>query len=295
MFILIPIGIFFVLMMFPYARFCIFHPRLSVPSAIKDAWAYLRYKRYNECKEFGKIVLFTAADSQAFGSGKTLSMVRWVTNVYNEFNGKLVWDDETKQFVKQRIIVISNVVMNSIPYIPFRGKDQFINIDKLDHTEHDVILFVIDEAGMEFNSRKYKENLPTDFLVRLLQVRHNKVSFVMTSQRFLFVDKVLRNTTEIVTTCKKKWRIVRLQQFDAYDLENCNNPSMIVPLSTRFYFATDKLYHAYDTTYNVEKLKEQLEEGDLMDTKEILERIGDNTNPQAATPHIRKRYRRKTS
>lgn len=295
MYILIPIGIFFVLMMFPYARYCIFHPTQSVPSAIKDAWAYLYYKRYNECKEFGKIVLFTAADSQAFGSGKTLSMVRWVTNVYHEYNGKMVWDDDQKIFVKQRIIVISNVVMNNIPYIPFRGKDQFVNIDKLDHTEHDVILFVIDEAGMEFNSRKYKENLPTDFLVRLLQVRHNKVSFVMTSQRFLFVDKVLRNTTEIVTTCKKKWRIVRLQQFDAYDLENCNNPAMIVPLSTRFYFATDKLYNAYDTTYNVQKLKEQLEEGDLMDTKEILDRIGDNASPQAATPHIRKRYRRKPS
>ena len=145
--ILIPIGIVFLLMMFPYVRFAVMHPRLSVPNLIKDGWAYLRFKRYNECKDFGKIVLFTAADSQAFGSGKTLSMVRWVRSVYHEYNGKDVWDDEKKEFVKQRIIVISNVVFSDIPYIPFRGKDQFINIDKLDHTEHDIILFVIDEPA----------------------------------------------------------------------------------------------------------------------------------------------------
>lgn len=293
--ILIPIGIVFILIMFPYLRYGVLHPSKSVPGLIKDAWAYFRYKKYNECREYGKIVLYTASDSQAFGSGKTLSMVRYIRNVYNTYNNKEVWDEESRSFVPQHVIVISNIVLSDIPYIPFRGKDQFINIDKLDHTEHDIILFVIDEAGMEFNSRKYKDNLPTDFLVRLLQVRHNKVSFVMTSQRFLFVDKVLRNTCEIVTTCKKKWRIVRLQQFDAYDLENCNNPQMITPISTRFYFASDKLFKAYDTTYNVEKLKDQLQEGDLMDTKEILERIGDTSNPQAATPHIKKRYRRRPS
>ena len=291
--ILIPIGIVFILMMFPYLRYGVLHPHLSIPNILKDCWGYIRLKKYNECKEYGKIVMFTAADSQAFGSGKTLSMVRWVRSVYHQYNNREVWDDEKKEFVKQRIIVISNIQFNDIPCIPFRGKDQFVNLDRLEHNSTDIILFVIDEAGMEFNSRQYKDNLPTDFLVRLLQVRHNKVSFVMTSQRFLFVDKVLRNTTEVVTTCKKKWRIVRLQQFDAYDMENCGNANMIRPFATKFYFATDNLFNAYDTTYNVEKLKQQLTDGELLETKEILDRIGDNNDPVNATPHIRARYRRR--
>ena len=101
----------------------------------------------------------------------------------------------------------------------------------------------------------------------------------MTSQRFTFVDKVLRQICGVVTTCKKKWRIVRLQDFDAYMLENAQNPELIQPISTRYYIATDRLFNSYDTTYNVEKLKYQLESGDLLNTEEILAKIGDSGNP----------------
>lgn len=288
------LGVFFLLVYFPYFRYGLFHPNISIPNGIKDIYNYFHYKKYNICNEFGRIYMFTASDSQAFGSGKTLSLVRWLRSIYNKYNNVDVWSNDKNCFVKQHILIISNVVLKDIPYIPFIGKSQFVEIDKLPHEEQDVIIFVIDEAGMEFNSRKYKENLPTDFLVRLLQVRHNKVAFAMTSQRFGFVDKVLRSTCEIVTTCKKKWRIVRLQDFDAYNLENCSNPEMIRPLQTRYYFATNKLYNAYDTTYNVTKLKEQLNEGEILQTQEILMQIGDTGgNPENARASFRGKYRRK--
>lgn len=290
--ILLWIAIFIVILMFPFLRFCVFHPVSSGRWAVHDIWDYFRHKRQNECKAYGQVFMFSASDSQAFGSGKTLSMVRWVRQMYHQFNGLQVWDEEKKTFMIQRIIVISNVVFNDIPYIPFRGREQFVNLDMLPHTEHDILLFVIDEAGMEFNSRNYKENLPSDFLVRLLQVRHNKVALCMTSQRFNFVDKVLRQICGVVTTCKKRWRIVRLQDYDAYMLENAQNPELIQPISTRYYIATDKLFASYDTTYNVEKLKYQLESGDLLNTEEILAKIGDSGNPEIAKPRWRKRYRR---
>lgn len=263
---IVAVGVLFVLTLFPYFRFGLFHPVTTIKNAVRDGFLWIKHKEYNVCNEYGRIFMFTAADSQAFGSGKTLSLVHWLRQIYQRYNNVDVWDKETNSFVKQHIIIVSNVVLNDIPFIPFIGKSQFIELDKIEHTEHDVIIFVIDEAGMEFNSRNYKDNLSTDFLRRLLQVRHHKICFAMTSQRFTFTDKVLRSTCEIVTTCKKKWRIVRLQDFDAYDLENISNPLMLRPISTRFYFATDRLYNAYDTTYNVEKLKEQLEEGDLLDT-----------------------------
>ena len=236
--------------------------------------------------------MYTASGSQAFGSGKTLSMVRWLRQTYRRYNDVDVWDEETKSFVKQRIIIISNIELKDVPTIPFRGKDQFINIDKLEHTEHDIVIFVIDEAGMVFNSRQYKDNLPPVFLTRLLQVRHNKIAFCMTSQRFGMTDKILRQTCETVTTCKKIWRIVRLQEYDAYALENCSNPQMIVPYSTRYYFATNSLYNSYDTTYNVEQLMDEYNGGELLSTSEILEKVGDSgENPELVQNRLRRAYR----
>lgn len=290
--IFILIGLIIAFVMFPQFRYMIIHPIVTITYGFKDIKDRIVHKRVNECKEFGKVVMFTASGSKAFGSGKTLSMVRWVRWLYKRYNGLKVWDDELQQFVNQRVIIISNVELLDIPYIPFRGRDQFVNIDKLEHTKHDVLCFVIDEAGMEFNSRNYKENLPTDFLVRLLQVRHNKVLFVMTAQRFGFVDKVLRSICGVVTTCKIWWRIVRLQDFDAYALENSQTPELIQPLSTRYYFAKDDLFNAYDTTYNVQKLKDQLKDGELLETTEILNKIGDSgSNPEVARPRWRKKYR----
>lgn len=283
--------ILFLLILFPYFRYALFHPISCIKHGISDLWHYFKFKEYNECREYGHIKMFTAADAQAFGSGKTLSMVRYIRQVYNQYNEKDVWDEEQKEFVKQHIIIISNLELKDIPYIPFRGKDQFINLDRLDHNSKDVILFVLDEAGMVFNSREYKTNMPTDFLTRLLQVRHNKVGFVMTAQRFGFVDKILRQTTEIVTTCKKKWRIVRLQDYDAYALENCPNPNMIVPYRTRWYLSTNNLYNSYDTTYNVEALKEQYFSGDILSTEEILQNIGDNVSPEIVRNRMRRRFR----
>ena len=281
------------LMFFPRFRFALKHPLICCRGAFNDAYDYVKHKRKNECKEIGKVFLFTASGSKAFGSGKTLSMVRYVTLLYKRYNNLDVWDEDTKTFVKQRVIVISNIELYSIPYIPFVGREQFVNLDKLGYTNHDVVLFCIDEAGMEFNSRSYKDNLPTDFLCRLLQVRHNRCSVILSAQRASFIDKVLRQICGVVTTCDMKWRIVRLQDYDAYALENLPNPEMLQPLNTRYYFATDELFNSYDTTYNVSKLKNQLETGDLLDTEEILQRIGDNTSTVVATPKLRQRFRKR--
>lgn len=282
-----------VLAFFPYVRYYIFHLHITLPVTIKDIYYYVRHKKYNECKEIGKVFMFTAADSQAFGSGKTLSMVQWLRFVYKRYNNLDVWDEETKKFVKQKIIIISNVELSGIPYIPFIGRSQFVEIDKLPYSDHDIVIFCIDEAGMEFNSRQYRDNLPTSFLQRLLQCRHNRVSFVLTSQRFAFTDKVIRSICGTVTTCKKIWRIVRLQDFDAYTLENCSNPEMVMPICTRWYFADDKLYNSYDTTYNVQKLKEELEAGQLLNTEEIIQRIGESGNtPEVVRSKFRRRFRK---
>lgn len=286
------LGFIFCFAVFPFFRYFCVHPITCIHGAYVDIWDYLKKKKKNLCPYYGQVYMFVASGSKAFGSGKTLSMVEWIRQVYFRYNGLTVYDEEKQEFTTQHVIVISNVVLNDIPYIPFKGRDQFVNIDKLDHSSMDIVIFAIDEAGAEFNSRNYKDNLPTDFLVRLLQVRHNKVAFCMTAQRFQFVDKLLRNVTGVVTTCKKRWRIVRLQEFDAFSLENAVNPEMIQPTCTRFYYAKDSLYKSYDTMYNVEKLKNQLEEGDLLNTSEILENIKSEGDINNVRNRLRRAYRK---
>lgn len=281
----------FVVFINPFARYFVLHPVKCFKNGAIDLYNHFAHKVKNVCPYYGQIYMFVAEGTKAFGSGKTLSMVEFIRFVYNTYNGLQVWDDETNSFVIQHIIIVSNVQLMDIPYIPFIGKDQFINIDKIPHEKQDVILFCIDEAGSEFNSRQYKDNLPTDFLVRLLQIRHNRCGFLMTSQRFTFTDKLLRNVTGVVMTCRKMWRIVRLQYFDGYTLENCSNPELVRPFKTRFYFADDKLFSAYDTLYNVEKLKNQLSDGDLLDTEEILARIKQDDNLQIVKPRIKRKYK----
>lgn len=292
MFLILFIVFIIFCLIYPFLRYILFHPISCGKLFFKETKDKIIHKRSNECKEYGKVFMFTASGTKAFGSGKTLSMVRWVTMLFNKYNGLPVWDDDKQEFVTQRVIIISNVELKKIPYIKFIGREQFVNIDKLEHTEHDIIVYCIDEAGMEFNSRQYKDNFSVDFLQRLLQVRHNKAILCLTCQRWTFCDKVLRQICSTVTTCKMWWRIVRLQEFDAFAMENLPNPAMLEPISTKFYLATDDLFNSYDTTYNVEILKKQLAEGDLLDTTEILERIGSYTDPTLSENRTKKRYRR---
>lgn len=292
MFIILIIVSFFVLLAFPFARYFVLHPVTCVKGACVDIYTYFHHKKANICPYYGQIYMFVGSGSKAFGSGKTLSMIDWLRTVYHKYNGLKVWDEEKQEFVTQHIIIISNIELKDIPYIPFMGKSQFIDIDKIEKGNMDVVLFAIDEASTEFNSRSYQTNFSTDFLCRLLQVRKNRCGLILTAQRFQFTDKLLRNVTGVVTTCMKKWRIVRLQEYDAFSLENAQNPAMIQPITTRFYYATDKLYNSYDTTYTVEKLKDQLSSGDLLTTNEYLANIRSDGNIDNVKNRWRRAYRR---
>lgn len=277
----------------PTWRFIILHPFTAIVWGCKDLYDYIAHKRYNECREYGKIKMYSAEDSQAFGCGKSLSMARYCGVLDKQYNGKMVWDSESNKFVEQHLIFVSNLELKNVTYyVPFTSKAQFRDIEKLGASEHDIVFFVLDEAGIVFNSRQYKDNIPTEFLTRLLQIRHNKVGFIMNAQRFQMVDKVLRETCSVVTTCRKFWRCVVLRTYDAYSLENADNPTLLQPLSTRVWFAKNEDFESYDTNYNVGTLNAELENGEIMTTAEILANRGDSGDINRVTK-IKRRYRGK--
>ena len=208
----------FLFVFLPFIPFFIFHLPIIIRYVFIDSFNYLKFKRYNEFKGYGNIYLFSASGSQVFGSGKTASLVNSVFHIYKKYNGKLVYDKDKKEFVKQNIRVISNIELYGVEYIPFTSVNQFVDIDKYGFGSMDITLFCLDESGAIFNSREYKNNISTEMLNRLVQSRKNKCCLFMTSQRFNFTDKLLRDITCVVYECKKKWRFISNVAYNPLDL-----------------------------------------------------------------------------
>ena len=85
---------------------------------------------------------------------------------------------------------------------------------------------------------------------------------------------MIRQITSEVWEAYKVWRIVRLQTFDAYDMENCTNLQLLKAIATSFWFVKDSDYEAYDTSAIVERLKKKNENHEMLTGREVLEAQG---------------------
>lgn len=258
----------------------------------RDIRLYYKHKEFNRCKEWGMIRLNCATSSQVFGCGKTLLLVIRALKVYKKYNDKLVWNDKEKKFVKQKIHIISNVELYGVPYVKFTGVNQLIDIQDFGYGEDDITIFLLDESGAIFNSRQYRDNISTEFLTRLLQSRKHKVALYMTSQRFQFTDKILREVCSTVTTCRKWWRVVVSKNYDAYEVENAVNTSLVRPRSVNYSFIFDSDYHSYNSYQLVENLRKDYKPGMYLDTAEILETYGTSAPDLRLVNHPSKKARR---
>lgn len=268
----------------PFGRYYLSHLYTCLKYSFNDIYDYFKHKKYNEFKGYGKIITYIANNNQAFGCGKTLTMVHEVIDIYNRYNDKFVYDYEKNIFVKQKVRIFSNVDLLTVPYIYFSGITQFskleeyyqkpTNIYNEPFGSHDIIIFAVDELGHVFNSRDFKENFSPETLTRMLQVRKHRVLWIGTSQRWGFIDKIIRETTTNVITCKKWWRLVLLQTFNAYDVEHAINTDMLKPIKQLIWFATDKDFNSYDTKQMVASLDKQVREGYFIQTEDIIKASG---------------------
>lgn len=120
MVLLILIGLALVLAFCPTIRCVFFHPVKLVRYGVTDLYAYIKYRRWNECKT-GELVAYVGL----FGKGKTLSAVHKVVSMYKQYDGKPVWDKDRAMWVEQRVKVLSNVAL-SIPYDDFVSLQQVV-------------------------------------------------------------------------------------------------------------------------------------------------------------------------
>lgn len=275
--------IIFLFVMCPLIPFLITKLPLIIYYGCLDIYKYFKYKRWNECKMYGQIITYNGL----FGTGKTLSVTRFVVNLFNRYNGKMVYNFEIGEWVEQKIHIVSNYQLNGIPYTPLIAESQLINIDQ---DEQDITIFVLDEIGAIFNNRDYK-NFTPDVLTSMLQCRKRKALFLGTAQRFQMQDKNFRTTMEKANQCKKTWRIVKLSCFDAYQLENCSNPLMLKPLSVKYWFVKDSNFDSYDTSEMVGKLIKDAEDGKMLSSAEIALR-NDSTQDINLASARRRKYKK---
>lgn len=84
------------------------------------------------------------------------------------------------------------------------------------------------------------------------------------------VDALLRQVTHKVFACEKKWRFQFLKEYDAWELEQAQDPGNIPAVSITSWFIRNSDFDAYDTYECVEKLKKDIEEDNLISEEEIL-------------------------
>lgn len=260
----------FVLVNFPTVRCAALHPFAVLSNGAKDLYHYIAHKQADICPT-GELVAFVGL----FGRGKTLSAVHKVVSMYHRYNGKRVWCPRRKKFVAQRVKVLSNVALN-IPYEDFKSLEQIVLCAERNEAYDDandvltVTLVLGDEFSVQMNSRSFKTNIDPLFLNTLLTCRHYHISLYYTSQRFGHVDALLRQVTSYVVDCRKLWRFQRQDYYDAWELENAANTTLLTPMSRGCWFVTNNDYNAYNTLACVGNLKKSMQEGDMMTEEQIL-------------------------
>lgn len=263
--------VFFLLYIFPMLRCIALHPVSSLGYFVIDVFFYMLHRTMNLCP-YGYIRAYTGL----FGQGKTLSAVHFCVGLYNRYNDKKVWCSRRKKFVVQKVHIISNVELKSVPYERFVSLKQLVyiaeNVQELDN-HNDTLTVTIalgDELSVQLNSRSFKNNVDALFLNTLLTCRHYHMGLIYTAQRFGQVDALLRQVTSVVIECSKLLRFQSQAFYNAWDLENAGTPTMVKPLRRSCWFVRNRDYKAYDTFATVGNLSKACATGDMLTSQEIL-------------------------
>lgn len=256
---------------FPHLKILIFSPLFSIWYFLFDLATYIAHCDWRICP-VGEMVCYQGL----FGKGKTLSAVARVVSLYNRYNDKKVYDLAQGKFVTQKVYILSNVSISVAGYKPLTSLAEICSLADcskdldIENAERSVYLILIDEASVQLNSRSFKSNISADFLNTLLTSRHYNMSIFYTSQKFSLTDKLFRDVTQTVIDCRKLWRLMGQYVYDAAELENSMNPSLVLPLRKTGFFATNYYYNVYNTFAVVDNLKKSTKAGDMLSESEVL-------------------------
>lgn len=274
--------VIFIILFIPFVRFALMNLHNITFYAPVDVYNYFKYKKYNNCPNFGYIKVFCGY----FGSGKSLSAVDEVIRIYKHYNGLKVWNDELHAFIEQKITIISNLKLYGVPYYEFISEQQFIDYEA---APSEVVLFLVDEIGTVWNNRDFK-NFNPDVFNNIVQSRKRKMAIYGTLPVFQGTDINIRRYTDSVVYCKKDWRFIKHLYFRSQDLENCTNIELIEPTSVRYRFVKDLMYKQYNTYDLIDKLKKDMRDGRLLTFNELNAVNSDGDFKQA---RLKRKFRKR--
>lgn len=247
----------------------------------KDFYYYIKYKKWSDFNYWG-LHLFLGK----FGSGKTISAVRYAYNICKNHKGVTVLTNLTLTNFPKDTTIIKLVNSNQIKELPNNS------------------IVLIDEIGTIFNSRDFassKKSVPKPVYQIILQCRHRRIIMIGTVQRWNLLDKQLRDIADTVTECRSFFgdpfsRYTTCANYDAYEYDKWfNNP--LIPRTLRRYYGyiqTDKLRSKYDT---IEMVEGMLDAEYIPDEQIIQNREGTSFSPaefesKSAKKSIRKALKR---
>lgn len=283
----------------PEVRYTVFHFPTVFYNACVDLYKYVRFKRWNELLDYGRMDIYIADEKQPFGSGKTLNMVRSALATYKAYNNVEIFDFSKFEWVTQHVHIYSNLKLLDVPYVPLTSTQQMIDIAEgrgvPDDGNRHVYLFLFDELGRVFNNREWKTNINSDFLSALLQQRKHRIIVKGTVQDFSLFDATMRKISSKVFSCSKKWRFLTLREYYAKDIERAGfNTDLISVRSLMVNFATDKLYNSYDTNEVVGEIAKEIQQGMRLSNEEVLNSSGSSGDLNTLT-RIHKRFKRRVT
>ena len=214
----------------------LFHLPLTFFYVGKDFIKYIRTGEYKKFQGFG-IKIYCSSNS-AFGSGKTVSGVK-----------------ETYEICKQypEVSVLTNLKLMNFPeHTKITKLVDYQQI--LDAPDYTIIL--IDEIQGLLSNRDFMKghSLDKEVFLNLCQVRHRHIKLIATAQRFMQIDKQLREITTDVVTCKGYFgypftRTINQTVYDAREYAlACESPLLpLTPLRMDMFVQTDFLRSLYDT------------------------------------------------
>ena len=275
-----------------FLRVTSLHPFSTLYYTFRDSILYILYKRKN-ILVCGHLDCYCAD----FGGGKTLSMSHYIYKLFKRYDNKRFYDPQCKCWIQQRLVVLSNFVVFGVRSVHLSTLQDVVAFSQKqkdydsEHGTRTCLLVAIDEASCQLNSRNFKSNIDPLFLNTLITCRHYNINFIYSSQSFFLTDKLLRDVTQRVIHCKKVWRVMLLNYYNAHVVENAGNIETLKPIVRRGWFIRDVDFSRYDTLSCVDNLTK---DDSFLSYDEILSNLGGASGDSESLDTYRKRrFRRK--
>ena len=200
------------------------------------------------------------------GSGKTLSAVRCISNIYQDY---------------QDVYLVTNVKLNTeiLKHIPKDNLIPFTRYYQIFFNYNKPVMFLIDEAHLLFNSLESK-NADVNMFQVISQNRKRQRIFFLTSQVFSRLQLVMREQINTIIDCKTYFNFLT-HCVVYHDFEKQKDELVGKKEFGCFYTHIRKIhYEMYDTWQVIDyskdsdfwnKRKEDDENGYFMEYKKYIE------------------------